>query len=777
MGLTVGCARCHDHKYDPIPTRDYYSLYGVFAGSTEKTVSLDAAPSPSAEYRAYAAGYEERVRKLDDAVRTKTDELVARLRAKAGEYIAAAPGATKLPDDVFTMLLGPDDLNPAVVRQWRLYLDRRGANFDPIWAPWTALSALPEAELTTKAPGAVRELLANAARPLNRHVAAAFGDTPIKSMAEVANVYGKLLADVNAAWLALPAANRPSALPDADDEALRLVLYGEDSPTRVQTGSVKDIEWYFDEPTRVQFGTLQAEVDRWILSAPGAPPHAVVLIDRPEQTNPRVFKRGNPSTRGEEVMRHFLSLIAGDDAPEFKRGSGRLEMARAIASADNPLTARVMINRIWAHHFGIGLVPTPSDFGTRSEPPSHPALLDWLAVQFVKHGWSVKAMHRLIMRSAAYRQASADRVDGLAADPENRLLWRMNRIRLDFESLRDALLATSGELDLSATGGPAADVSGNRRTIYASIDRQFVPDVFRVFDFANPDLHIPQRAATTVPQQALFFMNAPFATARARALAGRAEVRSAASDADRVRQLYRLVYQRAPSDEQVARGVDFVAAIGTSGPDSTTTPARPGIAAWRYGYGSHEATADRVVGFTSLPLFHVNAWQGGAAWPDATLGWVQLTATGGHAGNDMAHAAIRRWVAPRDVTVRVEGDVRHGYVQGNGVAARIVSSRSGTVGRWTVHNSSATTESPPLELKRGDTLDFVVDHAGDLGYDMFTWAPVITAVGERPADDAARWSAADDFTGDAAAARLPPLGAWEMYAHVLLSSNEFMFVD
>jgi hypothetical protein len=526
----------------------------------------------------------------------------------------------------------------------------------------------------------------------------------------------------------------------------------------------------------VQFGTLQAEVDRWILSTPGAPPQGVVLVDRSEQANPRVFKRGNPSTPGEEVTRHFPTLIAGDNAPAFQHGSGRLEMARAIASADNPLTSRVMVNRIWAHHFGVGLVSTPSDFGTRSEPPSNPALLDWLAVQFVKQGWSVKAMHRLIMRSAAYRQASADRADGLAADPENRLLWRTNRSRLDFESMRDALLAASGELDLSAAGGPAGDVSGNRRTIYASIDRQFVPDVFRVFDFANPDLHIPQRGTTTVPQQALFFMNAPFASARARALAARPEIRSAASDADRVRQLYRIVYQRAPSADQVAQAVSFVAAIGAAEPDHAA-PARPGIAAWKYGYGSHDTSADRVVGFTPLPHFQVNAWQGGTAWPDPTLGWVQLTATGGHAGNDLAHAAIRRWVAPRDLTVRVEGDLRHGYVQGNGVSARIVSSRDGTVGHWTVHNSNAATESTPLELHRGDTLDFVVDHAGDLGYDMFTWAPVITVVGDAPASDIARWSAADNFTGDADATRPPPLGPWEMYAHVLLSTNEFVFVD
>jgi hypothetical protein len=254
-------------------------------------------------------------------------------------------------------------------------------------------------------------------------------------------------------------------------------------------------------------------------------------------------------------------------------------------------------------------------------------------------------------------------------------------------------------------------------------------------------------------------------------------VRSAASDDDRVRALYRLVYQRPPTSQQVARGLQFVTAVATAGPDpAPASPPRPSIAAWKYGYGAHDPSTDRIAGFSPLPHFQVNAWQGGAAWPDPALGWVQLTATGGHAGNDMAHAAIRRWVAPRDVTVVIEGDLHHGYVQGNGVNARIVSSRTGTVGHWSVHNSRMATPSPRLDLKRGDTLDFVIDFAGDLGYDMFTWAPVIIARGDAPPGEAVRWSAADDFTGDTGAAP-PPLGPWEMYAHVLLSSNEFVFVD
>jgi hypothetical protein len=782
MGLTVSCARCHDHKFDPIPITDYYSLYGVFVGSTEKTVCLEPSPKETPQYQAFLAGHRERIKKLDDTVRSKTDELVARLRVKSGEYLAEVPNASKLPDDVFVMILGVDDLNPAVVRQWHQYLSDRGRRFDPVWEPWTALAALPSDEFAAKAPGMIRDLVLDEKRPLNRRVAKALGGTTINSMTDAARAYGALLTEVNVKWLAAvkeaaaKGTGAPTSLPDGDEEALRLALYGADSPAHVPAGSVKDIEWFFDEPTRVQFGTMQAEVDRWILTAPGAPPHGVALVDRPDQRNPRVFKRGNPSTRGEEVSRHFLSLIAGDQPPAFPHGSGRLEMARAIASQDNPLTARVMVNRIWAQHFGSGIVRTPSDFGTRSELPTHPELLDWLAVRFVKDGWSIKAMHRLIMRSATYRQSSASNAAGVAADPENRLLWRMNASRLDFEALRDGLLAASGELDLT-TGGAAGDVNGVRRTIYATIDRQFLPNVFRAFDFANPDLHMPQRAATTVPQQALFLMNAPFATARARALAARADVRGAPDDADRIRRMYQLVYQRPPTERQLSEGLAFIATAGNSTREPDEPPVRPSIAAWKYGFGSHDSTTDRVAGFTPLPHFAGTAWQGGPNWPDPVLGWVQLTSAGGHAGNDLAHAAIRRWIAPRDLTVRIDGEARHDYAAGNGIAARLVSSRAGTLGRWVLHNGKAETTFDRVQLKKGDALDFVLDNNGDLNTDMFTWAPTITSLdADVPPGQAGRWSAAEDFADDGSS-RPPPLGPWEMYAHVLLSSNEFAFVD
>src|SRR5207248_3759301 len=226
-----------------------------------------------------------------------------------------------------------------------------------------------------------------------------------------------------------------------------------------------------------------------------APPRAMVLQDLPSPVTARVLLRGNPNNPGPVVPRQFLAVLAGAQRKPFTDRSGRLELAQAIASKDNPLTARVLVNRVWLHHFGVGLVRTPSDFGTRSDPPSHPELLDYLAWRFMHDGWSLKKLHRLIVLSSTYQQSSEDNPAARSKDPENMLLWRMNRQRLDYEALRDALLAVAGSLD-EKLGGPAVELAqqpfATRRTIYGFVDRQNLPGQMRIFDFANPDTHSPQ---------------------------------------------------------------------------------------------------------------------------------------------------------------------------------------------------------------------------------------------------------------------------------------------
>jgi hypothetical protein len=233
-------------------------------------------------------------------------------------------------------------------------------------------------------------------------------------------------------------------------------------------------------------------------------------------------------------------------------------LAHDIASRDNPLTARVIVNRIWLHHLGKGIVWTPSDFGTRSDPPTHPALLDWLAVRFMDDGWSIKKLHKLIMLSATYQQSSDADPATLKADPDNTLISHFNRQRLDWEATRDSLLFASNRLDLRM-GGRAEDIlDSSRRSVYGFIDRQNLPGVFRAFDFATPDTTSPQRFTTTVPQQALFLMNSPFSVREARELVKRSEVASATEPAAKIDAIYRIVYQREPTPQEIAVGLDFL---------------------------------------------------------------------------------------------------------------------------------------------------------------------------------------------------------------------------
>jgi hypothetical protein len=343
----------------------------------------------------------------------------------------------------------------------------------------------------------------------------------------------------------------PKSLPDPNDEAVRQALHGSNSPF-IPDESIVNTEFYWDYPTLEALWKLQTVFDRWLLTSPESMPHAVILCDRQRPVDPQIFRRGNPASKGEVVPRQFLSVVAGPDRKPFKQGSGRLEMAQEIIDPANPLTARVWVNRVWSHHFGSGLVTSPSDFGIRSSPPSHPELLDWLTREFITSGWSTKQLHRLIMLSAAYRQGSqgpsnaASFARAQLQDPENRLLWRMNSRRLSFEEFRDSLIANSGEIDLTM-GGKGGDLFGLRRGVYATVDRQFLPTVMSVFDLANPDLHSPQRTETTIPQQALFALNHPFVAARAKQVAGRVAKESEASLERRVPLLYQFLFQRDPS--------------------------------------------------------------------------------------------------------------------------------------------------------------------------------------------------------------------------------------
>jgi hypothetical protein len=332
-----------------------------------------------------------------------------------------------------------------------------------------------------------------------------------------------------------------------------------------------------------------------------------------------------------------------------------------------------------------------------------------------------------------------------------------------------------GRLDF-AEGGHAVDIvsepSSPRRAIYGFVERQNLPNMFRTFDFASPDTTSAQRFATTVPQQALFLMNSPFVIQRARNLAERAEIKSCPQPEERVRRLYQTAYQRAPDPDELKLALRFVKRQAKEPADAPDSPA------WQYGYGAFDESAGRVKGFHPLPHFTGSAWQGGEKLPDEKTGWVLLNATGGHPGNDQEHAAIRRWITPRDGTISVSGTLKHESEAGDGVRGRVVSSRLGVRGDWMVHHDKKPAVVEKIEVKRGDTIDFVVDCRAGPDSDSFSWTPKIQLASPDPDTYAAltkTWDAKDDFGGPKETPR--PLDAWEKFAQVLLLSNELVFVD
>jgi len=313
---------------------------------------------------------------------------------------------------------------------------------------------------------------------------------------------------------------------------------------------------------------LEHDIAELELTNPVAPMRAMVLEDAARGHDSPVFIRGEAGNRGEVVPRRFLQLLSPYNRPVFTNGSGRLELALDIASPNNPLTARVMINRIWLHHFGSAFVPTPDDFGTMSDPPSHPELLDYLAMNFMTNGWDMKKIHRLIMLSSVYQESSASNPHYAQTDPGNRFLWRANIRRLEYEPLRDSLLAIGGSLDNSVYGRPVnmrLHPDATRRTIYGMVDRANIPDTLINFDFATPDMVTGIRHQTTVPQQALYLMNSPIIIELARRLVAMPNFAAMLDDADRLKFLYERIYQRPPSPEEAALGLEFVNQTPISG--------------------------------------------------------------------------------------------------------------------------------------------------------------------------------------------------------------------
>ncbi len=592
LALTTTCARCHDHKFDPISMHDYYGLHGVFASSLEPRVPpLIVPPSELARYESYRQELQRRTDQFQQFLQTQQAKFETSFRARAGDYLLAAQQEKVQSNFLAVMFLvdASKDLNPVMTQRWGRLLEQTRQQQHSVLAPWHALARLSAAsstadEFTAQARELVRKWRESpgATPPMNAVVVRALTDAPPLNLAEVASRYGDLFQQAETRWQeTLKTDNTATQLPDPGWEELRRLLYGPNAPPVVALTDVEEF-LFVDTTTQNLFHEQQRQVEDWIAS-PGAAPHAHILVDAAIPTNPRVFLRGNASSPGEAVPRQFLKVLTRGEQRPFQHGSGRLELSRAIADRNNPLTARVLVNRVWMNHFGAGLVHTPSDFGLRGESPTHPELLDYLAWRFMDEGWSIKNLHRLVMLSSVYQQQSQNNLEAKERDPENILLWKMNRRRLDWEALRDSLLAVSGQFDLTI-GGPAVNLFptpfSTRRSVYGFIDRQNLPNLLRTFDFVPPDATSPQRHQTTVPQQALFLMNSTFLKECSQRLAARPDLQQAATNSERIDFVHRLVFGRPAGQEEIALGRKYMESPGASGGETSPAEPSPYLSLW-----------------------------------------------------------------------------------------------------------------------------------------------------------------------------------------------------
>ena len=437
-------------------------------------------------------------------------------------------------------------------------LGRRLRREDPVFGP---IGRFMDGGDSWKA--IAREIAANKDKKYNPVVATAFEGTAPESFEDLAAIYGKVFATVDAQgrdYVKACSASKSEPISGFDATTTQLL----NAPFKVEAGGKLSTDGLresiagWPQQMRNKGNFIFGKINNHLLTHDGAPRRAMVVADRSNPQDTAVMIRGQADVRGDVVPRSFLEVLTpGRKRQPFKNGSGRLELAKAIADKSNPLTARVMVNRVWMHHFGEGFVRTPDDLGTQAEAPTHPELLDYLSSYFVEQGWSLKKLHKLIMLSKVYQESSYTVPAHETIDPENRLLWRANVRRLDFEAMRDTLLLLSGKLDKTIGGQPVNltdEPYSYRRSVYGYIDRGNVPELMAHFDFSRPDMPNSKRTTTVVPQQALYLMNSPMAADTARSVIAHPDVQRATTNVQRVVAIYNLIFQRSPKPPDPARG-------------------------------------------------------------------------------------------------------------------------------------------------------------------------------------------------------------------------------
>lgn len=715
LSSTVSCARCHDHKTDPISTKDYYSLYSIFDHTVEpEDKPVIGKPADEAAFQAYQA----EVAKLDEADRAARQQLVDHLRSKEAfpNYLELAWRARK---DNWDQRQATSEgfkrgrLRPNALMRWKDFLNEHaGVERVKRWL----------GEMDAAADDAARAALC-----------AALADewTTATEGSELAMLSAKGGCPLN---------------------------YGVDR-----------VHEFMDVEDGNQNRQRLSAMSRLMAEHAGSPPRAMSLHDKAQWGKAVVFERGNPAARGETFDRHWLSFLGGGSFEEGK--SPRLSLAEKIAAPANPLTARVIVNRVWAWHFGAPLVD-PGDFGPQTPRPPLLPLLDTLAVAFQEKGGSLKELHRLLLTSKAFRLEAEGAAGNDAIDQANTMFWKWNRRRLDFESMRDRVLAGGGALDTRTTGGRSVRLeepsSDPRRSVYAFIDRYALPGTFVSFDLPHPDHHSAKRVETTVPQQALYFLNGPLVLRQASRLAGDPAFRALPDDRARTHWIYQKLFRRAPSDEEALAALDW---IGSAQP-ADYAPALRGH--WEILHGPDEGKPSTAL--SPFPVFADNVWKITADPATSPIRWLNVGPGGGHAS--ARHTMVLRWRSHGAGQVRMAGQLTRTQKGGNVLAWRIDGKGAPLAEARLSPEATADIAGTWIDVAPGDTMDFVLrapdgDACGNVAWNLRiegreSEAGPVTEVGEFT-----REFPTSNAPVPAAAAADP----WADLIQMLWASNEFHFVD
>ncbi|HEX7159214.1 MAG TPA: PSD1 and planctomycete cytochrome C domain-containing protein [Edaphobacter sp.] len=575
LGLTVACARCHDHKYDPILARDYYALGGIFASSTYKEYNF----VPESEVDFWREKFK-RANDLDKAAQdyTKTiaEQLAKALAAQSSDYMVAAWQVAGKPKMKVEEAADAARLDPELLDRWVKFLAKKPTYY-PDLKDWQLMIAEGGTKDQAKylADSFQRRIIDleienKAIEDENDKIKAKAG-VPTEREKDVKpsdfDTYDQFCPGCTLELKVLPP-EKANLYEDLFIRQLGTGIFDERGQPGLLVFRGWDLIRRLGPAEQAYLTALQAEGGGGrggrVKAVGQIYPFAHGMADKPQAIDIALDLRGNPHAHGDIIPRGFPAVLSAPDKKPYTQGSGRLQLAEDIVAS--PLASRVWVNRVWKWHFGTGIVNTADNFGAIGDPASNPELLDYLAVQFQKNGMSLKKLQRMIMLSAVYQQSSKETAEDHVKDPLNRYYSHFSLQRLDAEQLRDSMLFVAGDLNSKDAGGPSTElgVDNDRRTVYAKVSRFRIDPFLQAFDFPNPTFTAEQRFSTNVPVQRLYFMNNAFVYAQAGKLAERLYAKN--DDSSRITEAYHLLFGRDPSPAELQAGLDFL----------KNTPEKPG---------------------------------------------------------------------------------------------------------------------------------------------------------------------------------------------------------